>query len=697
MQKEISTQIQSPNVSASHKKRYINRDLSWLSFNSRVLQEAADEDVPLIERMRFLGIYSNNNDEFFRVRVAGIRRLVKSGVKQIFGTKESPLKVLKKINEIVLANQKEFNRIYAELIGKLEDQNIYLLDENELDSEQSEYVKNYFQEKVHPTLVPLMVQQTHSIPVLREKSVYFAVKLFRSTTGEAEFSLLEIPTDAVPRFIPLPRKNGKRYLIILDDVIRHCFRELYAVLNYDIIEGYAMKITRDAELDFEESVSQTLLDKIKKSLKKRKTAHAVRLTFDQTMPEDLQKFFLHKMGATRYYSLIPGGRYHNSNDFMSFPAMGRDDLLYPEQQFVPHKKLEIHKSVFQKIDDGDVLLHYPYHSFNYFISLLREAAIDPSVTAINLTVYRLAKNSRVVNALINAAKNGKRVNVVVELQARFDEAANIKWAGILSEEGVNVVFGPHRLKVHSKLCLIERVRDSSTRYYLSVGTGNFNEKTAELYSDITLLTAHSAITLEAKKVFDALIDKTNQLPRTRRLILSPNDLRPRLIRYIDNEITNKKRGKPAYIFLKLNSLVDVELIEKLYEAGREGVEVKLIVRGICSLIPGKKGLSENINAVSILDRFLEHSRIYVFANGGRERVYISSADWMNRNLDSRVEVTCPVYDKKIRNTILKFMELQWSDNVKARSLNHNKLNQKVQPQKGEKTMRSQIETYSLYL
>lgn len=679
------------------KKRYVNRDLSWLSFNSRVLQEAADEGVPLIERLRFLGIYSNNNDEFFRVRVAGIRRLVKSGVKYVFGTEEAPLKVLKKINEIVLSNQKEFNRIYAELIDKLEKENIFLLDETELDDEQSIYVKNYFQEKVHPALVPLMVQQTNSFPVLREKSVYFAVKLFRSSTSEAEFSLLEIPTDAVPRFIPLPRKGNKRYLIILDDVIRHCFRELYAVLNYDKIEGYAMKITRDAELDFEESVSQTFLDKIKKSLKKRKTAHAVRLAFDQTMPEDLKKFFLQKMGATRYYSLIPGGRYHNSNDFMDFPAMGRDDLLYPKQQFVPHRKLEIHKSILRKIDEGDVLLHYPYHSFNYFISLLREAAIDPAVKSINLTVYRLAKNSRVVNALINAAKNGKRVNVVVELQARFDEAANIKWAGILSEEGVNVVFGPHRLKVHSKLCLIERIDNEVARYYLSVGTGNFNEKTAELYSDLTLFTAHSAITLEAKKVFDALIDKTNHLPKTRRLILSPTDLRPRLMRYIDSEIKNKKLGKPALVFLKLNSLVDVDLIEKLYEAGQAGVEVKLIIRGICSLIPGKKGLSENISAISILDRFLEHSRVYVFGNAGRERVYISSADWMNRNLDSRVEVSCPVYNKKIRNKILKVMDLQWNDNVKARSLNHGKLNRKKASKKGDAPLRSQHEIYSLYI
>ena len=690
--------VENPAVlpAVSGKKRYINRDLSWLSFNSRVLQEAADEGVPLIERMRFLGIYSNNNDEFFRVRVAGIRRLVKSGVKEVFGTKESPLKVLKKINEIVLANQKEFNRIYSELIVKLESENIYLLDENELDTEQSEYVKNYFQEEVHPALVPLMVQQTPSFPVLREKSVYFAVKLMRTSTLDAEYSLLEIPSGAVPRFIPLPRKGNKRYLIFLDDVIRHCFRELYAVLNYDKIEGYAMKITRDSELDFEESVSQTLLDKIKKSLKKRKTAHAVRLTFDKTMPEDLQKFFLHKMGATRYDSLIPGGRYHNSNDFMSFPAMGRSDLLFPKQHFVPHKKLEVHKSILSKMDEGDILLHYPYHSFNYFISLLREAAIDPAVTSINLTVYRLAKNSRVVNALINAAKNGKKVNVVVELQARFDEAANIKWAGILSEEGVNVVFGPHRLKVHSKLCLIESVQNDATRYYLSVGTGNFNEKTAELYSDLTLFTAHYAITLEAKKIFDTLIGKTNHLPKTRRLILSPTDLRPRLLRYIDDEISNKKRGKPAQIFLKLNSLVDVELIDKLYEAGREGVEVKLIVRGICSLIPGKKGLSENISAISILDRFLEHSRVYVFANGGRERVYISSADWMNRNLDSRVEVSCPVYDKKIRKTILKFLQLQWSDNKKARSLNQGKLNQKHIPQKGERIVQSQIETYTIY-
>lgn len=676
-------------------KRYINRDLSWLSFNSRVLQEAGDENVPLIERLRFLGIYSGNNDEFFRVRVAGIRRLVKGGVTFIPGTQDCPKKVLKKINTTVIENQNVFNRIYAELLSNLEKENIYLLNETQLDEAQSRYVKDYFQKTVHPALVPLMVQQTKFFPVLREKAVYFAVKLLRTSTGQTEFSLLEIPT-SLPRFIPLPKRGEKNCLIFLDDVIRHCFKELYAVLDYDIIEGYALKITRDAELDFEESVSQSFLDKIKKSLKKRKTARAVRFTYDKNIPEDLRNFFVDKMGGIRNYSLIPGSRYHNSSDLMGFPDLARHDLLFDKQNFIPHNILRPHESVMDKMKQGDVVLHYPYHSFNYFISLLREAAIDSTVTSITMTVYRLAKNSRVVNALINAAKNGKVVNVVVELQARFDEEANIKWAGILSEEGVNVVFGPNRLKVHSKLCLIEKREKNQTDYYLSVGTGNFNEKTAELYSDYTLLTAHQGITQEVKSVLDALTTNAGKLPATKRVILSPNALRKSLTGFIDEEIKKHKRGKRAFIFLKMNSLVDLELIEKLYEAGKAGVEIKLIVRGICSLIPGKKGLSENIQAISIVDRFLEHSRIFVFGSGDRAKVYISSADWMNRNLDARVEVTCPVYDKEIRRQILSMMEIQWNDNVKARSLNHGKLNRKKEIKKGETAIRSQYEIYNLY-
>ncbi len=676
-------------------KRYINRDLSWLSFNSRVLQEAGDETVPLIERLRFLGIYSGNNDEFFRVRVAGIRRLVKGGVTFIPGTQDCPKKVLKKINTTVIENQNVFNRIYAELLSNLEKENIYLLNETQLDEAQSRYVKDYFHKKVHPALVPLMVQQTKTFPVLREKAVYFAVKLLRTSADQTEFSLLEIPT-SLPRFIPLPKSGDKNCLIFLDDIVRRCFKELYAVLDYDSIEGYALKVTRDAELDFEDSVSRSFIDKIKKSLKKRKTAHAVRFTYDKSIPDDLRDFFVEKMGGVRNYSLIPGSRYHNSSDLMGFPDLGRFDLLYDKQRFTPHHILRPHESVMDKVRQGDILLHYPYHSFNYFISLLREAAIDSAVTSITMTVYRLAKNSKVVNALINAARNGKTVNVVVELQARFDEEANIKWADILSEEGVNVVFGPKRLKVHSKLCLIERVENNKTDYFLSIGTGNFNEKTAELYSDYTLLTAHKAITLEVKRILDALTSKTGKFPHTKRIILSPNALRFNLIRFVNEEIRKKKLGKPGFIFLKMNSLVDLELIEKLYEASQAGVQIKLIVRGICSLIPGKEGLSENIEAISIVDRFLEHSRVFVFGVGDRAKLYISSADWMPRNLNARVEVTCPVYDKKIRSQILAMMETQWSDNVKARSLNYRKLNKKRKIQKGDRQIRSQYEIYRLY-
>lgn len=672
----------------------VNRELSWLSFNARVLQEAEDRNVPLIERIRFLGIFSNNLDEFFRVRVATMKRMVNLKKSLRNSLEEDPRSILLEIQRIVIEQQNEFEQTYNRLIDELEEEGIHIIKEGELSEDQGEYVKEYFHSKVYPALVPIMLHEVKKFPFLREKSIYLAVKL--SNKGEKSvYSILEIP-NKLDRFLVIPSISNKKYVMILDDIIRYCLKDIYAILNYENIVAHTIKITRDAEIDLENDVSKSFLEKMKKSLKQRKKGAPVRFIYDEKMPKDLLKFLTDKMKLDKGDNLIPGGRYHNFKDFMKFPNLGRKDLEYEKIKPLQHKDLKPYESILDVIGKKDVMLHYPYQSFSYFIDLLREAAIDPKVRSIKITIYRLADDSKVVNALINAVKNGKKVTVVLELQARFDEENNIKWSNILQEEGINVLFGIPGLKVHSKLCLITRRDKGNVTHYASIGTGNYNESTSKIYSDLAMFTSNPKITGEAVRIFHLLEGKSHRPYYYKHLVPSPMQLRNKLVRLINAEIRNAKAGKDAYIHLKMNSLVDPDLINKLYQASKAGVRIRLNIRGICSIIPGVKGVSDNIEAISILDKFLEHSRIFIFGNSGDELMYISSADWMGRNLDSRIEVTCPIYDKELKEEINEFLEIQWKDNTKARILDQSGENRFKKPKNSEKLVRAQFALYDYY-
>ena len=674
-------------------KTFINREISWLSFNERVLQEAADPVTPLIERIKFLGIFSSNLDEFFRVRVASVKRLVLAGkkVKALIG--DSPEDILSEIQSIVLQQQKKFNEVYKNILHELETRNIFIVDEKHLSSEQETYVRHFFREEVRPTLVPVMLENIAEFPVLKDHAIYLAVCLKKSNNNRGErHAIIEVPTDVVSRFLVLPKMDDRVYVMLLDDVIRLGLKQIFSMFKFDVFHSFTIKLTRDAELDIDDDITTSFFEKMSKSLKQRKKGSPVRFIYDSRIPKDFLKLLTKKNRIISTDALIPGDRYHNFKDFMSFPRVGSPDMLYENLPPLPHKDIKPDSSLFNIIRKKDILLHFPYHSFHYVIDLLREAAIDPKVVSIKMTLYRVAKNSNIINTLIRAARNGKSVTVVMELQARFDEAANIYWTDKLREEGVTIIHGVPNLKVHSKLCLIRRKEKRASVYYANIGTGNFNENTARIYSDHSLFTSDIRITKEIKKVFD-FFENNYKTSVYSHLVISPFTTRKKLNALISKEMKNAGDGKKAYIIVKANSLVDSQLIEKLYEASNAGVKIDLIIRGQCSLIPGVKGMSENITAISIVDRFLEHSRIFVFCNDGDEQYYISSCDWMNRNLDRRIEATCPIYDKKIQGELRDFLNIQLSDNTKARILNEARDNAyKKEP--GKPPVRAQIDFYN---
>jgi polyphosphate kinase len=655
--------------------KFVNREISWLSFNDRVLQEAEDKTVPILDRLKFLGIFSNNLDEFFRVRVATLKRVMEFGKRAKSTLHIKPQKLLDEIQKIVIKQNLQFQKTYKEIQQELRVQKILIIDETKLSAAQSRFVKAYFSENVRPAFVPIMLNQVKHFPYLKDKSIYFAIKLTVANKPRlTQYALVEIPTDQVKRFVTLPSVNSNEYVILLDDIIRHNLPDVFYMFHFDKIEAYTVKLTRDAELDIDNDISQSILDKISRGVKNRQKGEPVRFVYDQQIPPDLLAIFTGRMKLRKYDNLIPGGRYHNFKDFIHFPLLGKPNLHYEDVKPLPHPDLVKDKSIFEIIRKKDVMLHYPYHSFSHFIDLLREAAIDPTVKSIKITLYRAAKKSKVINALINAARNGKEVTAVVELQARFDEEANIKWAKALAEEGIHVIYGVPGLKVHSKLCLIQREEKGKNCLYANISTGNYNEVTSYVYSDDSLLTADHRITSEVAYVFD-FFERNYIVRQYKHLIPSPLKTRKKFIQLIENETYNARHGKPASIFLKLNSLIDEEMIEKLYQASNAGVKVRVIVRGICALVPGVPGMSENIQAISIVDRFLEHSRIYVFENDGDKLYYISSADWMARNLDTRIEISCPIYDKKLQKELQDILEIQWNDNAKARLINSEQNNQ----------------------
>jgi polyphosphate kinase len=682
-------------VMTQQRTKYINREISWLAFNDRVLQEAEDPAVPLLERLRFLGIYSNNQDEFFRVRVATVRRIAKLGqtVKEFVG---DPDEVLEQIQDIVLRQQIRFDNTYQSLMEDLKKEFICVINETELTPSQGLWVRNYFQEEVRLNLFPIMIDNIKSFPTLRDTSIYLAVRLVSTDQPkDTRYSLIEIP-DTLPRFVELPERGGKKYIILLDDVIRYNLDSIYYIFPHDRSEAFTIKFTRDAELDIDNDQTLSYINALEQSLKRRRIGDPVRLTYDKDMPPAFLDYLISKMKlSAEEDAIIPGARYHNFKDFMKFPHMGRTDLLHSRPEPLSHPHLPAGRSIYSVIRDRDIMLHFPYQSFHYLIDFLREAAINPKVSQIHLTLYRAAENSAVIRALINAARNGVDVTVVVELQARFDEEANIYWANSMQEEGIRVIFGVNQLKVHAKLCLIRRVEDGNVVDYAFVGTGNFNEDTARIYTDLALLTTNPKITREVDRVFN-FFERNYSLSKYKELFVAPFFMRNRFVNRINFEISNARAGQESWLFFKMNSLVDKKMIKKLYEASQAGVKIRLMIRGICSLIPGVPGLSENIEAISIVDKYLEHGRVFVFCNGGDPLYYIGSADLMTRNLDHRVEVMIPIYDKPLRQQLRDVLEIQWKDNVKSRYLDASLQNIYRKKKENEWDWRSQKVQYAYF-
>ncbi|OXX22856.1 polyphosphate kinase 1 [Vibrio sp. V08_P9A1T1] len=672
-------------------KLYIDKELSWLSFNERVLQEAADKTVPLIERIRFLGIFSNNLDEFYKVRFSDVKRQIL--INRERGGNDTTKHLLTRMQSKAFKLNQDFDNLYNELILEMARRRIFLVNETQLDETQKKWITKYFHKEVRPHITPLlMTDDIDVMQFLKDEYAYIAVNLKHN--DRSQYALIEIPTDHLPRFVMVPEQKGKRRktIILLDNIIRHCLDEIFrGFFDYEELTGYAMKMTRDAEYDLRREVEYSLLEQMSEGLNQRLSAMPVRFVYEREMPTKMLKFLCEKLKISHYDSLLPGGRYHNFKDFIGFPNVGRD---YLENKPLPPMQcadFEGFANAFDAIRAQDILLHYPYHSFEHITELVRQASFDPKVISIKINIYRVAKDSRLMNSLVDAVHNGKRVVVVVELQARFDEEANIEWSRILTEAGVQVIFGAPGLKIHSKLLLISRKEQDNIVRYAHIGTGNFHEKTARIYTDFSLLTADNEIATEVRNVF-GYIENPYRPVKFSHLIVSPRNSRIQLYRLIDSEIANVKLGKKAAITLKLNNLVDKGLINKLYGASSAGVQIKMIVRGMCSLVPGIEGVSDNIKIISIVDRFLEHPRVIITHNDGNPLVYISSADWMTRNIDHRIEVTTPIRDPRLKQRMIDIMNLQFTDTVKARWIDKEMSNNYVE-RGNRKKVRSQFAIY----
>ncbi|EJN6827990.1 polyphosphate kinase [Vibrio cidicii] len=675
----------------SAEKLYIEKELSWLSFNERVLQEAADKTVPLIERIRFLGIFSNNLDEFYKVRFSDVKRRILINREQ--GGNDISKHLLSKMQTKALKLNERFDELYNELIREMARRRIFLVNEGQLDEAQQKWITKYFQKEVLPHITPVMLtDEIDVLQFLKDEYAYIAVEL--KTGSTSKYALLEIPTDHLPRFVMVPEQKGKRKktIILLDNIIRYCLNDIFrGFFEYDELNGYAMKLTRDAEYDLRHEVEYSLLEQMSEGLSQRLTALPIRFVYEREMPEEMLKYLCFKLKISHYDSLIPGGRYHNFKDFIGFPNVGRDYLENKPLPPMSCADFEGHANAFDAIRAQDILLHYPYHSFEHITELVRQASFDPKVVSIKINIYRVAKNSRLMNSLVDAVHNGKRVVVVVELQARFDEEANIEWSRVLTDAGVHVIFGVPGMKIHAKLLLITRREDDQFVRYAHIGTGNFHERTARIYTDFSLLTADQELAAEVRSVF-GYIENPFRPVKFNHLIVSPRNSRTQIYRLLDGEIANAKAGKKAEITLKVNNLVDKGLISKLYGANNAGVKIRMIVRGMCSLVPGVEGVSENIEIISIIDRFLEHPRVLVVHNDGNPLVYISSADWMERNIDNRIEVMAPVRDPRIKQRIIDILNIQFIDTVKARRIDKEMSNSYVD-RGNRKKIRSQIAIY----
>ena len=660
------------------------------------MQEAADETVPLRERIRFLGIFSNNLDEFFRVRVATLKRMIEFGKKSKMHLELTPDAILEEIQEIVVEQQKEFERIWNEILRELKKERIHFVNENQLNKTQQAFILDYFNEEIRSNIIPLMIESIQNFPVLNDKSIYLACKLSKKDRSVPQkFALLSVPSRRLPRFIILPSKNADRYIILLEDIIRFCLPNIFSFFGYDTFSAHIIKVTRDAEIDIDNDILTSIIQKIEKGLKNRKKGKPVRFVFDRDIEPSLLTYLVRRLGLLQKDNLIPGGRIHNFVDFINFPESVFNKKNLRKKPFI-HPGLKNVNSVTKVVLKKDVLLHFPYHSFNSVIDMLREAAIDPDVVSIKITCYRLADRSKIINTLTNAVRNGKLVTVVLELRARFDEEANLEWKEELEDAGVKVLIGVPNFKVHAKICLIKKRINNRTIHYGFVSTGNLNEKTAAIYGDTCLLTSDRNIMADVNRIFNYL-----EQPKTRihflhlckTLMVSPTGMRKQLLQLINRETKAAKLKKPASIILKLNSLSDEMLIDKLFEAAKAGVEIKMVVRGIFCLPTENKKFKIPIQAISIVDEYLEHARVMIFHNGGKERTFISSADWMVRNIDHRIEVACPIFEKNIQQELKDIMQIQLKDNIKARILDNDLSNQYVNP-RNTKKIRSQVETYN---
>jgi len=669
------------------------KEISWLSFNHRVLQEADNQDVPLIERIKFLGIYSNNLDEFFRVRVATLRRISKLEEESDDILGYSAETTLKEVNRIVLKQRLEYDRIYQKLMKDLAEKKIFIKNETELNAGQKEYVEDYFNANLAQIIMPIIVRRESKLPTLKDDAVYLAVTIQHAKkTKKIRYALVELPTNILPRFIPLPGAEDEHNYIFLDDIIRSGLKDIFYVFKNSVFTAHTIKLNKDAELDIVDDISESYIDNVNRSLSQRKAGTPVRFVYDREIPDETLNILTERLNFSKDDIMIPGGRYHNLRDMINFPTPdGSEQYRYASLPPIRHRDLDTGKSILSGIRKKDILLYFPYHSFDTFINLLREASLDPAVKDIKITLYRIARNSNVINALINAVRNGKSVTAILELQARFDEEANIYWSNRLREEGVKVIHGVPGLKVHAKLCLISRHKGENVQRYACVGSGNFNEDTARVYTDHLLMTSDTKITNEVSKTF-AFLEKNYKKENYYHIIASPFYTRTRISRLIKNEIENARNGEIAYIHIKLNNLVDKDIIELLYMASREGVDVRLNIRGMFSLVTGISKLSENIRAIGIVDRFLEHTRIMIFGNKGNEKVYLTSGDLMTRNMERRVEIACPILDSELKQELRDIFDIQWKDNVKARILD-SKLENRIADNNKE-AFRSQAEIYN---
>lgn len=640
---------------------YVDRDLSWMYFNRRILQEAVKPQVPLLERLSFLGIYSNNLDEFFRVRMATLGRIAECGDKSLRSEREHARQLIKHINKLNNKYAREYEHAIHEVTRRLREENIFLLKEDELDEEQQQFVRRFYRRKLSGFISPVWLSAVRQLTDETDENIYLAVKLQARSRKSSDYALIALPVAECGRFVRLPDKEDRNYLMYLDDVIRYCLPMIFSGLDYVSFKAYAFKFTKDAEMEIDNDLRNGMLQKISKGVKSRRKGDALRVIHDASMPKDLLKRVLDKLNLDKLDTVLGGGRYHNHKDLMSFPDCGRSDLKYPVWEPVAKPELDSDESLLKLIRKGDRFIHVPYHSFDYYIRVLQEAAVSKEVKSIKTTLYRLAKDSKVVKALICAARNGKKVTVVIELLARFDEASNIGWSKKMQDAGIHVIFGVEGLKVHSKITHIGMKKGSDIA---CISTGNFHEGNARMYTDYMLMTAARNVVHDVDSVF-TFIEKPYSPVHFKELLVSPNEMKRKFVKLINDEIKNRQAGKPAYILVKINHITDMTMVRKLYEASANGVPVSLLVRGNCSLTTGIPGVSDTIRINGIIDRYLEHSRIFIFAAGGEDKTFIGSADWMPRNLDNRVEVVAPVYDPQIKADLRKVIEFGLRDNCQG--------------------------------